>query len=323
MKGWTAVDGKLELVQRPDTAPGPDEVSIRVRAAGVNRADLLQKAGLYPPPPGISDLLGLECAGTLEAVGSEVTHLVPGQPVCALLAGGGYAERVVCPALQVVPVPVGMDLVQAAALPEVFATAWLNLYMEGALEPGQSALLHAGGSGVGTAAIQLCKAFDNPCFVTAGSEEKIERCLALGAQAGALRQQGDWADKVREFAPDGVDLILDPVGASYFGDNLAVLGTGGRLVLIGLMGGHSTELNLAGLLSKRQHIIGSTLRARSPQSKGHILAQLQIHVWPLFESGQLVPVVDRTWPWDQAEEAQQQMASNQNFGKIVLEFPAG
>ena len=192
MRGWIAKDGSLQLVERPDEAPARGEVAIRVSAAGINRADLAQRAGFYPPPPGASEVLGLECSGVIEAVGEGVEDLAVGQQVCALLSGGGYADRVLCPAPQVVPVPQGMGLVAAAGLPEVFATAWLNLFMEGQLRAGEKVLVHAGGSGVGTAAIQLCRAFDHPCFATAGSDAKIERCLQLGAAAGAVRGQQDW-----------------------------------------------------------------------------------------------------------------------------------
>ena len=322
MRGWIAKDGSLQLVERPDEAPARGEVAIRVSAAGINRADLAQKAGFYPPPPGASEVLGLECSGVIESVGEGVEDLAVGQQVCALLSGGGYADRVLCPAPQVVPVPQGMGLVVAAGLPEVFATAWLNLFMEGQLRAGEKVLVHAGGSGVGTAAIQLCRAFDHPCFATAGSDAKIERCLKLGAAAGAVRGQQDWVEAVRVWAEQGVDLVLDPVGADYLAGNLQVMAVGGRLLLIALMGGSKAEVNLGLVLMKRLRLLGSTLRARSVAYKGRVMAELRAKVWPLLESGDIVPVIDRVLPWGEVEAAHSYMSDNSNFGKILLEFPS-
>ena len=287
------IDGdRLDWVESVKPIPGPGEVCIRVRASAVNRADLMQRRGLYPPPPGASEVMGLECSGLVEEVGKGVRGVKPGDEVCALLAGGGYAEFALAPAGSVVPVPSGMDLTEAAALPEVFATAWLNLYMEAAMQPGELALVHAGASGVGTAAVQLCREFGNPVFVTAGEDDKIQRCLALGAAGGHNRQNGSFAAAVQAFAaqsgaaPARVDVVLDPVGAPYLAANLAVLATGGRLLMIGLMGGRETSLDLAVVMSKRLRIIGSTLRTRSAEAKAEVMSQLQERVWPLISDGQ-------------------------------------
>lgn len=307
------------LVWREQPSPGaigPDEVRIRVAWAGMNRADVMQRAGHYPPPPGASDILGLEVSGTLTEVGPAVERFKTGERVCALLAGGGYAEEVVVSSHQVLPLPDGLSLREGAALPEVFATAWLNLFMEGALKAGERVLLHAGASGVGTAAIQLCKAFDHPCFVTVGSEDKLEACRKLGAEAGWNRHDGSFVDAVKQWG--GADMILDPVGASYLADNQQALNADGRLVLIGLMGGRNAELDLGRMLMKRQRLIGSTLRARPPQAKGLILDALHAHVWPRLASGEVRPLIDRTWPIDQAEVAMAHLASNETIGKVLL-----
>ncbi|MEC9482723.1 MAG: NAD(P)H-quinone oxidoreductase, partial [Halomonas sp.] len=253
MHAITLEDQTLQWAEHSaPAAVAPDEVRIRVAWAGMNRADLMQRAGNYPPPPGASEILGLEVSGTVIEAGARVERFGPGQKVCALLAGGGYAEEVVVHQCQVLPVPQGYGLREAAALPEVFATAWLNLFMEGALRPGERVLLHAGASGVGTAAIQLCRAFGHPCFVTVGSERKLEQCLALGADAGWNRHQGSFVEAVRNWG--GADMILDPVGAGYLADNQQVLNTDGRLVLIGLMGGRKAELDMGRMLMKRQRL---------------------------------------------------------------------
>lgn len=313
-----SIDGE-RLHWQEVTGPGPLEsgqVRLRVAWAGVNRADLMQRAGHYPPPPGESEILGLEVSGTVTEAGSGVERLRVGDKVCALLAGGGYAEEVVVDARQVLPVPEGLGLRQAAALPEVYATAWLNLFMEGALAAGERVLLHAGASGVGTAAIQLCRAFGHPCFVTVGSEEKLAACRALGAEAGWNRHDGSFVEAVKAWG--GADMILDPVGASYLADNQQVLNADGRLVLIGLMGGRTSELDMGRMLMKRQRLIGSTLRGRPPAAKGAILDALLTHVWPRLVSGELKPLVDRTWPITEAEAAHEHMKRDANIGKVLL-----
>ena len=315
-----------ELVWRDSEdagSPGPGEVLISVRATAINRADLVQRQGGYPPPPGASPILGLECAGEVAQVGEGVSRVQVGDAVCALLAGGGYAERVCVPAGQVLPIPDGLSFSEAAALPEVFATAYLNLYMEGGLNPGERVVLHAGASGVGTAAIQLLKSTGNPFFVTAGSAEKIARCVALGADAGHDRHGGSFVKTVTEWCGEGgVDVVLDPVGAAYLQDNLSVLGLNGRLVLIGLMGGTSGELNLAAVMMKRLRIVGSTLRARPIGEKALMMDALKERVWPEIEAGRIRPIIEAEFPIQQAAEAHELMASNESFGKIVLNLPA-
>jgi putative PIG3 family NAD(P)H quinone oxidoreductase len=319
MKAIVIDNSALVWKDAPNPELGPGLVRIAVQATAVNRADLVQRAGGYPPPPGASPILGLECAGEVLEVGEGVTRVEPGDFVCALLAGGGYAEQVVAPAGQVLKVPSGLDAAQAASLPEVFATAYLNLYMEGALQKQERVVVHAGASGVGTAAIQMCKAFHNPCFVTAGSADKIARCVALGAEAGADRHAGDFQEAVKSWARGGgVDVILDPVGAAYLAQNLNLLNLGGRLVLIGLLGGAQTDINLAQLLMKRARLIGSTLRARPVSEKAAVMDALKARVWPLLESGAIVPVLEDVLPIQQAERAHALVASNDTVGKVVL-----
>ncbi len=299
--------------------PGPKEVRIKVCATAVNRADLLQRSGKYPPPPGITDILGLECSGTVLEVGSEVSWPGVGEPVCALLAGGGYAEEVVVPAGLVLPVPKGVSLVEAAALPEVFTTAWLNLRLEGALSHGtfpERVLVHAGASGVGTAAIQLCVAWGNPVAVTVGSANKVEFCRALGAELALDRHAGPWFEQIKAWG--GVDLILDPVGGSYLDHNISVLRNRGRLVIIGVMGGTQGTLALGRLLVKRLSVKGSVLRSRSVAEKTEILQGVKKEVWPLFEAGLARPIVEEILAIQMAEEAHQLLASNRTMGKVLL-----
>ncbi|MGY6566315.1 MAG: NAD(P)H-quinone oxidoreductase [Halomonadaceae bacterium] len=313
-----AVDQERLAWREQPIPPGPaaGEVRLAVAWAGVNRADLMQRAGHYPPPPGVSDVLGLEISGTVIEVGPGVDTLRPGERVCALLAGGGYAEEVVVDARQVLPIPEGLNLCEAAALPEVFATAWLNLFMVGQLAAGERVLLHAGASGVGTAAIQLCRAFGHPCFVTAGSDAKLAVCRELGADAVFNRHEGSFADAVKAWG--GADLILDPVGGAYLADNQRVLNADGRLVLIGLMGGRHAELDLGRMLMKRQRLIGSTLRAKPPAAKGAILDALRTHVWPRLAKGEIRPLIDRTWPIDEVEAAHAHVQRDANIGKVLL-----
>ncbi len=294
-------------------------VKIRVHATAINRADLLQRAGGYPPPPGASPIMGLECAGEVVEIGEGVQRCKVGDHVCALLAGGGYAEEVVVPAGQVLPVPDGLNMVQAAAIPEVFATAYLNLYMEGALQAAEKVIVHAGASGVGTAAIQLLAQSNNSVFVTVGSAAKLQNCIELGAAAGSVRHEGSFADAAGQWAGDaGVDVILDPVGGQYLMNNLNLLGLGGRLVLIGLMGGAVTEINLALLMGKRARVVGSTLRARPISEKAAVMDQLAQNVWPGIESGAIKPIIEAEFPIQRVAEAHALMASNNTVGKIVL-----
>ena len=295
------------------------EVLISVKATAINRADLLQRHGGYPPPPGASPILGLECAGDVIEVGANVDGFQAGDRVCALLAGGGYAEVASAPAGSVLPIPDGLDYEQAASLPEVYATAWINLYMEAGMVAGERAILHAGASGVGTAGVQLCRVFGQTSFVTAGEAEKIERCVALGASGGYNRHEGSFLEAAQTFADgQGIDVILDPVGGQYLSDNLVLLGTGGRLVLIGLMGGPKAEINLAVLMGKRARVIGSTLRSRPNAEKAEVMSQLEQHVWPKISSGDIAPIIDSVFPIQDTDGAHRRMASNESFGKIVL-----
>ncbi|WP_404366653.1 NAD(P)H-quinone oxidoreductase [Marinobacter sp.] len=322
MDAIAVTDNGLRWQPHPDLpAPSADEVRIRVRWAGMNRADLMQRTGHYPPPPGASEILGLEVSGTVADVGDSITHLKPGDEVCALLTGGGYASQVLVPAVQVLPVPPGLSLEQAAALPEVFATAWLNLYMEAALKPGERILLHAAASGVGTAVIQLARAMGNPVFATAGSDDKLAVCRRLGADGTWNRHKGDFSEAVREWG--GADMVLDPVGGDYIARDQKVLNTGGRIVLIGLMGGRHAEVDLGVMLMKRQRLIGSTLRAQPVAVKGEIMDALYETVWPRLSAGEIVPVIDRTWPIVEADEAMAWLQSNRSTGKILLSVPQG
>nr|WP_218959219.1 zinc-binding dehydrogenase [Pseudomonas rustica] len=307
------VEGQVAWVETPSPTCDVGQVRIRVAAAGLNRADLLQKAGLYPPPPGASDVLGLECSGVISEVGAGSSWQV-GDRVCALLAGGGMAEEVVVDGRHVLPVPEGVSLIEAAALPEVYATVWLNVFQLAALKPGEKVLLHAGASGIGSAAIQLCKAFGNPCWVSVGSAERLAYCEALGAQGGVLRT--DDLESLRDFGP--FDVILDPVGGNYSALNLKLTALDGRWVLIGLMGGREAKLDLAQVLGKRVQLLGSTLRSRDDQFKADLLSDLGQQVWPLFAEGRLSPQLAKAFAVKDAEAAFAELASNTVAGKLVL-----
>ena len=312
-------EDRLVWQETANASAGVGEVRIKIYASAINRADLAQRSGGYPPPPGASQILGLECSGTVVEVGQGVTRVQEGDEVCALLAGGGYAEEVVVPAGQVLPVPLGLSLTQAAAIPEVFATAYLNLYGEGDLQKGEQVVLHAGASGVGTAAIQMLKASGNPCFVTASGADKIAACVALGADDGHDRQQGSFLGAAEAWAgAQGVDVILDPVGGQYMADNLSLLSLNGRLILIGLMGGAQTEVNLGLLMMKRLRLVGSTLRARSIGEKAAVMDGLLSDVWPGLEEGSIKPIIDRVFPIQEAAGAQAYLAGNQTIGKVVM-----
>ena len=312
-------DSSLDWSNFPDPELKQGEVLIEVSASAINRADLMQRRGLYPPPAGASPILGLECSGIVTQVSETVDRFKEGDPVCALLAGGGYAQKVAVDQGSVLPVPAGLTLLEAASLPEVYATAWLNLFIEAGLRPGEKVILHAGASGVGTAAIQLCKAFGSPSFVTAGSEEKLAFCRSLGATDGFNRHDGSFLQAAKAFSGAvGVDVVLDPVGGAYLEDNLNVLGLYGRLVLIGLMGGSNREINLGQLMVKRLRVIGSTLRARSLMEKAAIIKDLQEQVWPKISEGEIRPVIDKVFPMQAAAEAQDWVATDQTIGKVVL-----
>ncbi|SEI54886.1 putative NAD(P)H quinone oxidoreductase, PIG3 family [Azotobacter beijerinckii] len=313
MKALQGIEGSVEWVERPAPSCDVGQIRIRVAAAGLNRADLLQRAGLYPPPPGASDVLGLECAGVVSEVGAG-SHWQVGDRVCALLAGGGMAEEVVVDGRHVLPAPEGLSLVEAAVLPEVYATAWLNLFKLGALKPGEKALIHAGASGVGSAGIQLCKAFGNPCWVSVGSPERLAYCESLGAQGGVLRTQD--LEGLRDFAP--FDVILDPIGARYAALDLDLLARDGRWVIIGLMGGREAQLDLAKLLGKRVQLIGSTLRTRDDRFKGELIDELRQQVWPLFGEGRLDPRLEHSFAAKDVGAAFEMLASNTVSGKVAL-----
>jgi len=313
VKALQGVEGRVEWVETPSPALDAGQVRIKVAAAGLNRADLLQRAGLYPPPPGASEFIGMECSGVIAEVGPGSAWQV-GDRVCALVAGGAMAEEVVADARHVLPVPEGISLHEAAAIPEVYATAWLNLFQLAALKPGEKVLLHAGASGVGSAGIQLCKAFGNPVWVSVGSAERLAYCIELGAQGGVVRSES--IDSLKDFAP--FDVILDPVGANYAALNVKLLGVDGRWVLIGLMGGREAQLDLAQILGKRIQLLGSTLRSRDDQFKADLLLDLAHNVWPLFTEGRLKPQLARSFAVKDAEAAFAELATNQVSGKVVL-----
>jgi len=309
----------LRIGEAPEPVLGAGALRLRVVATAVNRADLLQRQGLYPAPPGASPILGLECAGTVIEVAPGVTGWKPGDRAMALLAGGGYAEQVVVHAGSVLRVPERLSLEEAAAVPEVFLTAFLNLFEVGSLPAAGSALVHGGGSGVGTASIQLLKAAGSRVLITAGSEDKCARCLDLGADVAIDYRKENFAERVREATGGrGVDVVLDSIGAAYLEGNLGSLAIGGRLVLIGLMGGAKVEVNLAVLLAKRLYVIGSTLRTRSVEEKAAITASFERRFGADLASGRVRPIVDRVIPLEQVADAHRAMKASEHFGKIVL-----
>ena len=317
MKAVKVVDKKLIITKANKPVPRDNEILIKIKAAGLNRADIAQKNGLYPPPQGASEVLGLECSGVVESVGKEVKSKKPGDEVIALLGGGGYAEYVSCHEFHAINKPRNLNWIEAASIPEVYATCWLNLFLEASMQQGDKVVFHAGASGIGTAGIQLANVFDCESFVTAGTEEKIKFCLNLGASDGEIRSN-DIFSKIKEWAPGGVNIILDPVGGEYFERNLDVLSVEGKLIIIGLMGGAKANLNLGLLMVKRQKIIGSTIRARSNETKNIVMQELSEKVIPLFESGMLKPVIHETFYFSECNEAQEMMEANENIGKIIL-----
>ncbi|OWL86147.1 NAD(P)H-quinone oxidoreductase [Halopseudomonas aestusnigri] len=313
MRGLQAEGGELSWQVQPAAELKSGEVRVRVMAAGLNRADLLQKAGMYPPPPGVTRVLGLECAGEVIEV-TEGARWKIGDRVCALLAGGGMAEEVVVDQRHLLAVPDNLNWAEAAAIPEVFSTAWLNVFVLGNARPGEKVLIHAGASGVGTAAIQLCKAQGNPCWVSVGSQDKLDACVELGAEGGVLRQGGIAA--LKDFGPFNV--ALDPVGATYAADHLDLLALDARWVLIGLMGGRDATLDLAKVLAKRISLIGSTLRTRDAEFKATLLADMEQRLMPQFASGELKPMVAKTFGFADAAAAFEELARDQVVGKVIL-----
>ncbi|MRJ75574.1 zinc-binding dehydrogenase [Aeromicrobium sp. SMF47] len=307
----------LEVVDRPAPEPAPGEVLIRVTAAGVNRADLLQRQGFYDPPPGSTDVLGLECSGDIVSVGEGVTDLQPGAHVCALLTGGGYAEYVSVPAGQVATVPSGISLTEAAGLMEVAATVWSNVFMIGKLQHGETLLVHGGASGIGTMAIQVAKAFGATVVVTVGSEDKAAFCRELGADVVINYREQDFAEEMKS-AGLRADVILDIIGAKYLASNVSVLNTAGRLVVIGMQGGTKAELNLAALLTKRAAVMATSLRARPSNEKAAIVSAMVAQVWPLIADGTVRPIVHATYPLEDVRQAHQVLEDSSHVGKVLL-----
>jgi putative PIG3 family NAD(P)H quinone oxidoreductase len=309
----------LYLADVPAPQPGPEAVLIKVHATAVNRADLLQRRGLYPTPPAESEIMGLEAAGTIVEKGANVTDWQIGERVMCLLGGGGYAEYVAANQNMLLRIPAHLSFEQAAAIPEAFYTAFVNLFLEGDLKAGESLLIHAGASGVGTAAIQLAQQAGAKVFITAGSDEKIRRCLELGAEAGINYKTEDFAARMTALTQQqGVDMILDGVGGEYLSKNLTLLKLKGRLVLIGLMGGAQSEIDLTLVLRKRLHLIGSVLRSRTLAEKIAITAAFKEKVLPLLVNRQIHPVIDSVYPLAEAGKAHEHVAANKNFGKVVL-----
>ena len=309
----------LVAAERPTPSPGPGEVLIKVAAAGVNRPDVMQRMGHYPPPPGITDIPGMEVAGVVEDVGAGVRDIRVGDRVCALVAGGGYAEFCVAPSPQCLPIPVNMDFVHAAAIPETFFTVWTNVFERGRLKAGESLLVHGGTSGIGTTAIQLARALGSRVFVTAGSAEKCAAGERLGAERAINYRETDFVAAVKEATGGkGVDVILDMVGGDYLPRNMDALAIDGRLVSIAVQGGVKAQLNILTMMQKRLTLTGSTLRTRTVAEKGAIAAALTQHVWPLLESGAVRPLIHATFPLRDAAEAHRVMESGAHVGKLVL-----
>jgi putative PIG3 family NAD(P)H quinone oxidoreductase len=309
----------LSVSDVPDPEPGEGEVLIEVAASAINRADLLQRQGHYPPPPGASEIMGLECSGTIAALGADVAGLSVGDEVCALLAGGGYASQVVVPAGQVMPLPDGVDVVTAAAIPEVACTVWSNVFMVAGLQPDENLLVHGGAGGIGTFAIQLASALGSRVLTTAGSADKLAVCRDLGADVTINYREQDFVEVVRE-ATDGhgADVVLDNIGAKYLGRNIDALATEGRLVIIGMQGGVKGELDIGALLRKRGAVIATALRSRPVAGKTAICRSVVENVWPLVAEGKVKPIVHTTFPLEEAAAAHALMEDSGNVGKILL-----
>jgi putative PIG3 family NAD(P)H quinone oxidoreductase len=309
----------LKLTEVPDPAPGPGEVLVDVAAAGVNRADVLQRMGFYPPPPGAPAYPGLECSGRISALGAGVTVWQPGDEVCALLGGGGYAEQVAVPQGQLLPVPGGVSLIDAAGLPETACTVYATVFQQARLTPGETILVHGGAGGIGTMAIQLAKSFGARVICTAGTPVKLERCIELGADLAVSYAREDFVSAVDVFTGGrGADVILDIVGGPYLARNVTALATGGRLLVVSTQGGTSAELDLQMLMRKRASILASTLRARPLPEKAAIVAGVREQVWPLISAGRVRPVIDRALPMADAADAHRQLDEGTHVGKILL-----
>jgi putative PIG3 family NAD(P)H quinone oxidoreductase len=308
----------LRLVERPEPTPRAGEVLVRVAAAGVNRPDSMQRQGKYPPPPGVTDIPGLEVAGTIADPNGSLRWR-QGDAVCALVAGGGYAELCVVPEPQCLPIPTGLPVSEAAAVPETFFTVWTNLFERGRLQRGETVLIHGGTSGIGTTAIQLARAFNARAFATAGSDEKCDACVALGAEAAFNYRREDFVERARQLTGGaGVDVILDIIGGEYVARNIDALAIEGRLVQIGLQGGAKAQVNFVYVLQKRLTITGSTLRARTPEEKGRIARALEQHVWPLLAAGTVKPIIHATFRLEHAADAHRMLDASTHVGKLVL-----
>ncbi|WP_106848953.1 NAD(P)H-quinone oxidoreductase [Blastococcus sp. Marseille-P5729] len=310
--------------EAPDPTCAPDEVVLKIEAAGVNRADVMQRKGFYPPPKGITEIIGLEAAGTIVEVGDEVTDWTAGDQVCALLSGGGYAEKVNVPAVQLLPLPSGLSMAEGAALTEVVCTVWSNLwapFSTGRVQPEETLLVHGGSSGIGTMAIQLAKAKGNPIVVTVGTDEKARFCRDLGAETINYKDE-DFVERAREMtAGRGVDVILDNMGAKYLDRNIDAVAPDGRIVTIGMQGGNTAELKIGKLLGKRVSYSATSLRGRpvhGPNGKAAVVAGVTEDVWPLISSGEVKPIVDSTMPMSEAAKAHERMESSEHIGKIIL-----
>lgn len=309
----------LQAVERPLPRPAAGEVLIEVRAAGVNRPDVMQRQGMYPPPPGAPDIPGLEVAGTVVDLGRDVDGVAVGDAVCALVPGGGYAQYCVAPAAVCLPVPAGLDFVQAAGIPETFFTVWTNVFDRGRLAPGERALVHGGSSGIGTTAIQMIKHAGAEVYITAGSAEKCAACLELGADAAINYKERDFVEEIAALTNKrGVDLILDMIGGDYFPRNLDCLAVEGRLVQIALQHGPKSEVNLLRIMLNRLTVTGSTLRPRGVAEKASIAESLKREIWPALESGRVKPIVHAQFPLEQAGRAHRLMDSGAHIGKIIL-----
>ena len=313
----------LATTPRPVPTPGPGDVLIRIQAAGVNRPDCIQRLGHYAPPEGVTDIPGLEVAGEIAALGADVTGLSVGERVCALVAGGGYAEYVAAPALHVLPVPANLSIIEAAALPETFMTVWTNVFERAALNAGETFLVHGGSSGIGTTAIQLAATLGARVMTTAGSAEKCQACLDLGAERAVNYREEDFVDVAKDFGKGGIDVILDMVGGDYIQRNIKAAAPDGRIVNIAFLQGAKVEVNFMPLMLKRLTLTGSTLRSQSIARKADIVRQLKTTVWPLLEAGRIKPVIFETLPLRDAAAAHTLMESSRHIGKIMLHVDAG
>lgn len=311
----------LKLKRMDVPSPKKSEILINVEAAGVNRPDVLQRMGMYPPPKGAPNYPGLEVSGTIKSMGKSVSGFSIGQKVCALLAGGGYAEYCVVPSLQVLPVPDGLSMIEAAAIPETFFTVWSNIFDIGKLKKNERVLIHGGSSGIGTTAIQLCAAFGAEVYATVGSDEKRVACIDLGAKEAINYKQDDFYESINSYTDNrGVDLILDMVSGDYVNKNIKLLKNKGRLIFIAFLKGPKAEANFGLVMQKKLFITGSTLRPQSKNFKGKIAKKLYKHVWPLLEEKKIKPIIDSVYSIDKVSEAHDRMESNKHIGKIVLTF---